>query len=429
MSLKTNKIISLVVKPTVPSGHYFDKNVGRFYNNVSEFLNKVDDDNEDQEKDEVTIVWEIERDWSAKYFRRSSKNLNKKIRIFKIIELCNLRKQYGFEGELLVRWNNGQRDWSPVSQVYVDNNNAYQVMVNEFIPKMRQTMITVEFGLYNKQRDEKEEKRLHEEREKQEIKEQQEMTDARKIQPTKNKLPMKRNLDTEYGTAITKQKQEKPKQQGTRISKRILKNSSPGQNNVNKPNPSRATASNKRLKNIISPNPKPNNEPNPNQVSTGKHTIEPNLDPITERIPKKSKLNDPYEVYKQKQIDIEKAIKANLLNNNISNISEPNSSTTETNISTEPNTEDDTPNPKLELSTNPNQLSSPADFTTPNPEAIDSTTPDPEVNKPNPNHNSKPNPNQHSASLDHNNSTTPNPEVNYTRAATNRTTSYLSSAT
>lgn len=169
MSQITNIIISLVVKPTVPSGHYFDKNVGRFYHNVSEFLNKVDDDNEDQEKDEATIVWEIERDWSAKYFRRSSKILNKKIRIFKIIELCNLRKQYGFEGELLVRWNNGQRDWSPVSQVYVDNNNAYQVMVNEFIPKMKQTMISVEFGLYNKQQDEDDEKRLHEEREKKKL--------------------------------------------------------------------------------------------------------------------------------------------------------------------------------------------------------------------------------------------------------------------
>ena len=144
-------------------------------------------------------------------------------------------------------------------------------------------------------------------------------------------------------------------------------------------------------------------------MSTGKHTIEPKLDPITERIPKKSKLN-PYEVYKQKQIDIEKSVKANLSNNDISNISEPNSSTTETNIGTIPNPEDDRPNSKLETSTNPNQLSSPAVFITPNKEALDSTRPDPEVDKPNPNHNSIPNPNQHFTSLDHNNYTTPNPE-------------------
>ena len=40
----------------------------------------TNEENMDQETDEVNIVWEKERDWSATYFRRNTVKIYKKIR-------------------------------------------------------------------------------------------------------------------------------------------------------------------------------------------------------------------------------------------------------------------------------------------------------------------------------------------------------------
>ena len=250
--------MSLDIKQAGHVGRYYDKTVGRFYEKKNVYNDMTDDDNKDPEIDEANIVWEIERDWGAMYYRQSTTILIKNIRNLRIIDLCNLRKQYGFEGELLVRWNSGQRDWSPVSQVYVDSNNAYTLMVNNYLRKINQTMSTVDFGLYNKQQEESEEKRLHEKRVKQQQKELREMDVARKIQPTNKQLPLKRKLESEY---------EKPK--GKRNSKRIMKN--------------------------ISPNPKHGNAPHRKKIATrntklNKHGKVPNPNKITERVTRKSKI-------------------------------------------------------------------------------------------------------------------------------------------
>jgi hypothetical protein len=94
---------------------------------ISHIRSKVDELNEDPETFEANITWEIERDWNATYYRRSKKILVKNIRKcdLKIEECCNIRKQVGFEGELLVRWNNGQRDWCYVSVIMSEHKNSY----------------------------------------------------------------------------------------------------------------------------------------------------------------------------------------------------------------------------------------------------------------------------------------------------------------
>lgn len=81
---------------------------------------KKDDINWDTESDEHEWKWEIERLWSNKYYRRSDKvlypNLDNKIK-----DIVNHRKCYDYEGELLVLWMDGTRDWSYVSAVEEDN--------------------------------------------------------------------------------------------------------------------------------------------------------------------------------------------------------------------------------------------------------------------------------------------------------------------
>lgn len=80
---------------------------------------KWDKDNKDLEEDEIHILWEIDRNWNAKYFRRN--NIERfKVKSHYINLICNHRKQRNQEGELLVKWNNGEREWSAISNIKTD---------------------------------------------------------------------------------------------------------------------------------------------------------------------------------------------------------------------------------------------------------------------------------------------------------------------
>lgn len=195
----------------------------------------VDADNADPELNEAHIIWEIEREWGAKYFRRSTKILIKiKKCDYKVDEVVNHRKQAGFEGELLVVWNSGERDWSPVERVYSDNNQA---MVEDYLSRKSLTKERMEFGLYIVQQ-EKIEKQV---KEKKELRRLQLENDIKnKVTPKTRgrkakKQPAKRQLQTEYGNVNKKEKTSKYNKK------------------VNSSLPSRTTRSSKRVYNF--PNP------------------------------------------------------------------------------------------------------------------------------------------------------------------------------
>ena len=105
-------------------------------------LGKFDNDNTDLEEDEDDYKWEIERDWSRKYYRRNDKKLNKK-KGDKLQEICNHRKHYRFEGELLIMWNDGKREWSYMSSVFHDANS----MVVDYIEKQEFSIHIMCFGM------------------------------------------------------------------------------------------------------------------------------------------------------------------------------------------------------------------------------------------------------------------------------------------
>lgn len=189
----------------------------------------VNDDNADPELNEVHIIWEIDRDWGAKYFRRSTKILIKiKKCDYKVDEVVNHRKQAGFEGELLVVWNSGERDWSPVERVYSDNNQA---MVEDYLSRKSLTRERMKFGLYMIQQ-EKIEKQLKEKKELRRL--QLENEKLEKVPPKTRgrpakQQPAKRKLETEYDNVGKKEKTSKynkkvnsslPSSRTTRSSKR-----------------------------------------------------------------------------------------------------------------------------------------------------------------------------------------------------------------
>lgn len=209
------------------------KNLKEYYNNYScgKVNGMVNGDNEDPELNECHIIWEIERDWGAKYYRRSTKILIKiKKCDYKVDEVVNHRKQSGFEGELLVVWNSGERDWSPVSQVHADKCHA---MVEDYLSRKSLTNEMMQFGLYIIQQEEIERK-LKEKRELKRLQLENEMlqkvTPKTRGRPTK-KQPAKRKLETEYGSENKKEKASKynkkvnsslPKSRTTRSSKRVF---------------------------------------------------------------------------------------------------------------------------------------------------------------------------------------------------------------
>ena len=73
--------------------------------------------NLDIEDDECNYIWDLDHDWSKKYFRRNNIILYD-IENVAVDEVGNHRKQYLCEGELLIVWTNGIRDWTPVSIAY-----------------------------------------------------------------------------------------------------------------------------------------------------------------------------------------------------------------------------------------------------------------------------------------------------------------------
>ena len=75
--------------------------------------------NLDKEKDEANIRWEIDRDWDATYTRRNLV-FKKTVETDIITLICNHRKQFDKEGELLVMWNNGEITWSTITNVKTD---------------------------------------------------------------------------------------------------------------------------------------------------------------------------------------------------------------------------------------------------------------------------------------------------------------------
>jgi hypothetical protein len=81
---------------------------------------KTDDDNEDMEEDELHIEWEIQRDYTLKYYRRCLVLKRGVKKSFKVVEICNHRKEYHKEGELLIRTKDDCRVWLNASGVQND---------------------------------------------------------------------------------------------------------------------------------------------------------------------------------------------------------------------------------------------------------------------------------------------------------------------
>ena len=102
----------------------------------------TNDDNMDQEQDEVNIVWEKERDWSATYFRRNKIKIYKKNKGNIITEICNYRKPYNREGHLLAKFDDGKRDWAAASSVFHDAKN----LVMDFMDNKKITTDMCAFG-------------------------------------------------------------------------------------------------------------------------------------------------------------------------------------------------------------------------------------------------------------------------------------------
>jgi hypothetical protein len=106
-------------------------------------ISKCDSLNTDMEEEEKDAVWEIDRDWTKKYYRRNNIILKKRARD-EIEEIANHRKELRCEGELLVIWKNGIRDWGLLSHVATDepkmvdaylkdNNLTMQMMQKQVI--------------------------------------------------------------------------------------------------------------------------------------------------------------------------------------------------------------------------------------------------------------------------------------------------------
>lgn len=115
---------------------------------------KNDAMNSDEEKSDDEWEWEIDRDWNRKYYRRNLRAKNKS-GIIKVIEICNHRKCKNFEGELLVMWNNGIREWKYASAVASDWND----MVMEYLTINELSLEAMNFGKWVAENQQKKEQK------------------------------------------------------------------------------------------------------------------------------------------------------------------------------------------------------------------------------------------------------------------------------
>lgn len=100
--------------------------------------------NLDEELDETNIVWEIDRDWSLTYFRRNTV-LKKNQRVdLTVVGLENYRKKFGYEGELLIRFADGRRDWTYAVNAKKD---AKAKMYKDAMKRFKLTDEQFKFGL------------------------------------------------------------------------------------------------------------------------------------------------------------------------------------------------------------------------------------------------------------------------------------------
>jgi hypothetical protein len=107
------------------------------------YKKKKNRDNLDLEEDEADIIWEIHRDWTLTYYRRNNVMKTKR-QILKVMALENYRKEVAKEGELLIHWEDGRREWAFCCNVKID---AKAAMYNAAIKRFKLTNEIMEFGL------------------------------------------------------------------------------------------------------------------------------------------------------------------------------------------------------------------------------------------------------------------------------------------
>lgn len=101
--------------------------------------------NLDIEDDECNYIWELDRDWSKKYFRRNNIVLYENAPVA-VDEIGNHRKQRLFEGEFLIVWKHGIRDWTPLSIAY-DLDPKMKKMITKYFLENKLTKQIMEKSL------------------------------------------------------------------------------------------------------------------------------------------------------------------------------------------------------------------------------------------------------------------------------------------
>jgi hypothetical protein len=90
---------------------------------------KIIEEVNDSENDDDKYVYEIKRDYKKKYFMSNSKRLIKTKSNLESIE--NHRKGKGYEGEVLVKYTDGIRDWCYISAAVIEMPNELDVYMSE----------------------------------------------------------------------------------------------------------------------------------------------------------------------------------------------------------------------------------------------------------------------------------------------------------
>ena len=103
--------------------------------------------NQDKEIEEIDYHWEIERDWNLTYYRRQTELKPRQKADLEVIAIENFRKRYGHEGELLIHFKDGRRDWAPACACKYD---AKAKMYNDALKRFNLTNDMLEYGLSRK---------------------------------------------------------------------------------------------------------------------------------------------------------------------------------------------------------------------------------------------------------------------------------------
>ena len=111
---------------------------------------KTDDNNLDEEVEERDIVWQIQRDMTAKYYRRNTIRPKGVKQSYEIIEICNFRKQFHKEGELLIRSKDEIRWWTFMTNVQHDYGPRKTM---DYLKKRGLDKI-MDIGLFSKEQEE-----------------------------------------------------------------------------------------------------------------------------------------------------------------------------------------------------------------------------------------------------------------------------------